>query len=144
MHNTCVSWQCCESVVRDQYLKPGSPCGITTRLPCPDRTLVAPGMEIIKVAPGMNVDARVLPSAYCCGASPSLSPHSSDTQPYELMGAMDMASSTASAAERHTTPMRVRRKMDSSCMNSINNCRTGSNSVGGQLASSSGGGRGRA
>jgi hypothetical protein len=36
---------------------------------------------------------------------------------------MDMASSTASAAERHTTLMRVRRKMDSSCMNSMKNCR---------------------
>ena len=71
----------------------------------------------------MYVLASVLSSAYCCRLSPSLSRHSNETQPYELMGAMDMASSTASAAERHTTLMRVRRKMDSSCMNSMNNCR---------------------
>lgn len=88
----------------------------------------------------MKVAASVLASAYCCGSSPWLSPHSSDTQPYELMGAMDMAVSTASAAERHTTPMRVSRKMDSSCMNSMNNCR---DKATGGTSSRGGGGRGR-
>jgi hypothetical protein len=71
----------------------------------------------------MYVLASVLAIAYCCGLSPSLSAHSIETQLYELMGVMDMASRTASAVERHTTPIRVNRKTDMSCMNSMNSCR---------------------